>query len=65
MADPTPPPLSGDAAYRAQKEQIAKRNDAAQARAAAQRTAKDARRVDQQMAAARHEASNLPEQPRP
>jgi hypothetical protein len=65
MKDKTPQPLRGDAAWRAAKDEINKRNDAARARGAAQRAERDARTAEQRLAAERQEASNLPEQPHP
>lgn len=61
----TDQPLRGDAAYRAQRDAIAKRNDAAQARGAAQRAAKQDEANKRDRDAARLEQSILPEQPRP
>lgn len=65
MKNPNPEPLRGDAAWRAEKAEIAKRNDAARARGAARREATKVQHAQQQQAAARLDASNLPEQPRP
>ena len=39
---PTPQPLRGEAAWRAEKQEIAKRNDAARAAGARRRATKDA-----------------------
>ena len=63
MTDPTP--LRGDAAWREQKDAIAKRNDAARARGAAERAEQDARTADRRLAAERLEDANVPEQPQP
>lgn len=63
MTDDTP--LRGDAAWRAQKDEIAKRNDAARARGAAERAEQDARTNDRRLAAERSEAESVPEQPQP
>jgi len=61
---PTPSePLRGEAAYRAERAEIDKRNNAARARGAARREAIAVTHAEQQRAAARLDASNLPEQP--
>jgi hypothetical protein len=57
--------LTGDAAWRSEKAGIAKRNDAAQARARELRAARDAAAAAAQRQADRREAANLPTQPRP
>jgi hypothetical protein len=57
-------PLRGEAAWRAEKAAIAKRNDATRARGAAERSARDVSAAKERQAADRREASNLPEQPR-
>ncbi len=57
--------LSGDAAWRSEKAGIAKRNDAAQAKAREQRAQREAAAVAAQRQAERREAANLPTQPRP
>jgi hypothetical protein len=64
MNDPKPP-LRGEAAWRAQRDEIAKRNEAAHARATRERGARDAavaakRRLDDQ-----RDLDSAPEQPRP
>ena len=64
MNDRTQAPR-GHAAWLAAKAEIAKRNDDARARGAAQRAAQEAMAAEERLAAARHEASNLPKQPRP
>jgi hypothetical protein len=58
-------PLRGEAAYRARKAEIAKRNEAARADGAVRRAAKEARISEQQVADARRERSRLPRQPHP
>lgn len=63
MKKPTTEPLRGDAAYRAQRAEIDKRNNAARARGAARREAIAVTHAEQQRAAARLDAANLPEQP--
>jgi len=65
MKDGTKQPLRGDAAWRAAKDEIAKRNDAVQARGAAGRAANEARVGRQRAEAARVEAASTPDQPRP
>jgi hypothetical protein len=62
---PSAEPLRGDAAWRAQKDAINKRNDAARAAGAARRARADERDAKQRSDAARTEASNLPVQPEP
>ena len=63
--DPTPEPLRGDAKWRATKDAINKRNDAARARGAEQRAADDAKAEVRRINAARLESTNLPVQPEP
>jgi hypothetical protein len=58
-------PLRGEAAFRARKAEIAKRNDSARADGAVRRAAKEARISEQQLAEARRERSGLPRQPHP
>lgn len=66
MKEQTPQePLRGDAAWRAAKSEIDKRNEAARARGAAQRAEEDARAAERRLADARLDASNRPEQPHP
>jgi len=66
MKERTPAdPLRGEAAFRAQKAEIAKRNESARADGAARRAAKEARISEQQVADDRRERSNLPHQPHP
>ncbi|HEX8105716.1 MAG TPA: hypothetical protein VF533_24080 [Solirubrobacteraceae bacterium] len=60
---PPSEPLRGEAAYLARKAEIAKRNDAAQARGAVRREERDTRGAERRLAAERREATNLPEQP--
>ena len=64
MKDKTPP-LRGDAAWRAAKAEIAKRNDAARAGGAARRATQDEKDVKLRHDADRRERVDLPEQPRP
>ncbi len=66
MKERTPAePLRGEAAFRARKAEIAKRNASACADAAVRRAAREARVSEQQLADARRERSNLPHQPHP
>jgi hypothetical protein len=66
MNEQTPAePLRGAAAYRAQKAEIAKRNESARADGAARRAGREAGISERQLAADRLERSNLPRQPRP
>jgi hypothetical protein len=66
MKERTPAePLRGEAAYRARKAEIAKRNESARADGAVRRAAKEARISEQQLADARRERRNLPRQPHP
>ena len=65
MTDPTRPSLRGDAAWRAAKQEIDKRNDAARARGAAERKDADAKALARRDAMQRAEFENLPEQPEP
>ncbi len=65
MDDRTSQAPRGDAAWQAAKTAMAKRNDAARARGAAERSEREAEAAEQTYAAARLEASMLPEQPRP
>ncbi len=55
--------LRGEAAWRAAKADLDKRNDATRARGAAERQARDARRAAELQAAERRADSNLPTQP--
>jgi hypothetical protein len=64
MKDRTPAePLRGEAAYRARKAEIARRNEAACADGAVRRAAREARISEQQLADARRERATLPHQP--
>jgi hypothetical protein len=66
MTDRAPEqPLRGDAAWRAIKNDIAKRNEAAQARSATRRAADAAKAAQQRRAAAKLEQANTPTQPHP
>ena len=64
-ADKPSEPLRGDAAWRAQRAQVAKNNDAAYARARAERDAKSARVAAARRAADKRENASLPVQPEP
>jgi len=55
--------LTGDAAYRAEKAAISKRNDAAHARAQREREARHAEHVARERAADAREWASLPTQP--
>ena len=57
-------PLRGEAAWRAAKERIAERNDAARARGAAERQAHEARQAEQRLHLAREEKAAVPKSPR-
>ena len=63
MTDQSQPPLRGDAAWRAAKDEIGKRNDAARKAGAARREREDERAADRQRDIDRREMSNLPTQP--
>jgi hypothetical protein len=66
MKERTPAePLRGEAAYRARKAEIAKRNDSTRADGAVRRAATEARFSEQQLADARLERARLPRQPHP
>jgi len=52
-------PLRGEAAWKAAKQEIAKRNEAAYARGREQRAAQDAARRKRRVAADREETANL------
>ena len=65
MTDENQPALRGDAAWRAAKDAIAKRNDAARKTGAAQRDREDQRAVERQRALDRRDRENLPTQPDP
>jgi hypothetical protein len=58
-------PLRGEAAFRAHKAEIAKRNERACADGAARRAAKEAGVSERAIAAARLERSSFPRQPQP
>lgn len=58
-------PLRGDDAWRAARDEIAKRNDAARARGRKERDAKEARAAAASRANERREREDLPRQPRP
>jgi hypothetical protein len=58
-------PLRGDAAWRAQRDEIAKRNEAVYARAQKERGARDVDAAKKRRQDERREADSLPEQPRP
>lgn len=63
MKKPPTEPLRGDAAYKAQRAEIDKRNNAARARGAARREAMAVTHAQEQRDAAREDAANLPQQP--
>jgi hypothetical protein len=66
MKDRTPAePLRGEAAYRARKAEIAKRNESACADGAVRRAAEEARISAQRVADDRQERLTLPRQPHP
>ena len=56
-------PLRGHAAWKAEKERIAERNEAAFARGRQERTARDAAAMEDRRAAEKSERANLPSQP--
>jgi hypothetical protein len=56
-------PLRGHAAWKAEKERIAERNEAAFARGRQERTARDAAAMEGRRAAEKRERANLPAQP--
>ncbi|HEX8207046.1 MAG TPA: hypothetical protein VF587_13380 [Solirubrobacteraceae bacterium] len=58
-------PLRGDAAWRAQRDAIAKRNDAVHARAEREKQERNVEEMKKRNAEDRRERENLPEQPRP
>lgn len=58
-------PLRGEAAFRAAKQRVAERNEAAYARGRAERAASDAAVLSQRRAAEQREAEELPTQPTP
>src|SRR5947199_279285 len=58
-------PWRGEAAFRAQKAAIAKRNESARADGAVRRAEREARISEQQVADDRRERRNLPRQPHP
>ena len=63
MKDKATEPLRGDAAWRAEVQEIAKRNDAARAAGARRRAAKDAKLADEAAASARREMRGLRDLP--
>ena len=63
MAKTPSEPLRGDAAWRAAKAEIDKRNDAARARGQKERQAKTARALAENRAIARRELADMPRQP--
>lgn len=65
MTDKPTEPLRGDAAWRAQRDEIAKRNDAVRARAEREKVERNAAAATERMRKERDELQNLPEQPRP
>lgn len=58
-------PLRGEAAWKAAKAQMAKRNDAARARGSELRAAKEAAKLARRAAADAREREHLPVPPRP
>ena len=56
-------PLRGEAAWKAEKQRVADRNDAAYARGRKDRAARDAEEHARRRAADRRENANLPKQP--
>ena len=64
MAKTPAAPLRGDDAWRAAKDAIDKRNDAARARGAQERDAKSARALAEGRAIARRELADMPRQPK-
>jgi hypothetical protein len=65
MKDSTPQTLRGDAAWRAEMQEISKRNDAARAAGARRRAAKEALALQREAVMARRETQDLPKQPHP
>ncbi|HEV2812000.1 MAG TPA: hypothetical protein VGW10_02010 [Solirubrobacteraceae bacterium] len=65
MTDKSAPPLRGEAAWKAEKQRIADRNEAAYKRGAAQRASSEARTEERRRAAAREQDAHLPVQPHP
>ena len=65
MTPPKDEPLRGEAAWRAAKERIAKRNDTARARGAAEREAHEAWQAQERMLVERLELASRPKPPRP
>ncbi len=65
MTDKPTEPLRGDAAYRAQRAEIAKNNDAAYARGRSRRAAADEEALRRRVADERAERERLPVQPEP
>ena len=63
MKDKATEPLRGDAAWRAEVQEIAKRNDAARAAGARRRAAKDATLADEAAQSARREMRSLRDLP--
>ena len=63
MAKTPTEPLRGEAAYRARKAEIAKRNERACADGAARRAAKEATISERAVAAERAERASFPSQP--
>lgn len=65
MTDESRPALRGDAAWRAAKDEIAKRNDAARKAGAERRGRDNERALERQRAEDRRDLANLPTQPDP
>lgn len=64
MSNPDSTPLRGEAAWNAAKREVAKRNDAAYARARKERATHEAGARARQAAAERREFASLPHQPK-
>lgn len=65
MTDKQTEPLRGEAAWRAQRAEIAKRNDAVRARAEREKVARNEAAVTERLRKERRERESLPEQPHP
>jgi hypothetical protein len=64
MTPKTKEPLRGDAAWRSAKDEVAKHNNAAFARAREQRVVRDQKRAAEDRATERRERDALPQQPK-
>jgi hypothetical protein len=65
MTDENQPTLRGDAAWRAAKSEIEKRNDQARKAGASRRDREDERAAERRRADDRRDMANLPTQPEP